>query len=410
MTLQSNTYTHCLANGLQIVHIHHPATTAAWMGVAVDAGSRDETTGQYGLAHFVEHTLFKGTTHRRAWHILNRMETVGGELNAYTTKENTFVYSIFPYTHLSRAVELIADLVKNASFPEHELQREREVVLEEVASYRDMPSEAIFDDFEDLAWQGSTLGHNILGQEEDLRNLHTDDCQRWVSGLYVPQNMVIFSLGPYPPERVFRLLDSHFGTLDHPMVKAERSAPKHYEPQHREVRIDSHQCHVMIGAPVPGFKHEQTPEIALLANIIAGQGMNSMLNVQLRERRGYVYSVEANYAALSDCGLLELYFACDPGKLTRSRRIVQQTIDALCQSPLSERQLTAWKKQHCGQLMVAANSAENTILTAAKQLLYHGRITSLSQSVEQIMDITAERLRTAATLLRPASCSSITFY
>ena len=207
-------YYHTLENGLRLVHV--PTTSqVAWCGLAVNAGSRDEREGHYGLAHFVEHTIFKGTSHRRAWHILNRMERVGGELNAYTTKEGTMLYSVFPGEHLERAVDLLADLVQWSQFPQEELDRERDVVLEEAASYRDTPSDAVYDDFEDLLFAGSELGHNILGRKEDLENLTREDCMRYLKTLYVPSNMVFFSVGPERPERVFRLAEKHLGGMSH---------------------------------------------------------------------------------------------------------------------------------------------------------------------------------------------------
>ena len=218
-------YNHTLSNGLRLVHI--PTTSqVAYCGLAINAGSRDDLPGKAGLAHFVEHTIFKGTKHRRSWHILNRMEHVGGELNAYTTKEGTALYSVFPNEHFERAIELIADLVANSQFPESELTKEREVVMEEIDSYRDTPMEAAYDDFEDLLFAGSSIGHNILGNEHELLSITANDCRHYLDTQYVPENMVFFALGNIKTERLFRLTEKHLGVLNH---KLERAASRSAE-------------------------------------------------------------------------------------------------------------------------------------------------------------------------------------
>jgi predicted Zn-dependent peptidase len=232
--------THTLHNGLRMVHVTSNSPVA-WCGVAVNAGSRDEIEGQYGLAHFVEHTIFKGTTHRRAWHILNRMETVGGELNAYTTKEGTMLYSVFPSQYMERAVELLADLVENSIFPEKELEKELEVVLEEVASYRDTPSDAVYDDFEDMLFADSPLGHNILGIEDDLHKLTSTDCKHYLQTLYAPQNMVFFAVGDTPSNKVFRLAEKYLGTLNRTQQRPERTVPVTNAPCRKVVDMGLHQ-------------------------------------------------------------------------------------------------------------------------------------------------------------------------
>ncbi|MBQ4007959.1 MAG: insulinase family protein, partial [Muribaculaceae bacterium] len=238
-----NTHLHTLDNGLKIIHVQNQSLVA-WCGLAVNAGSRDDPDGRFGLAHFVEHTIFKGTTHRKAWHILNRMENVGGELNAYTTKENTMLYSVFPHGHEQRALELIADLVNWSVFPKAELDKEREVVIEEVMSYRDTPAEAIFDDFEDMVFAGSQLGHNILGVEKDLDNITSQECSAYLKTLYVPGNMVLFSVGPEKPERILRLAEKHFATMNHPLsATAKRTAPPVMPPAHNATHFDLHQSH-----------------------------------------------------------------------------------------------------------------------------------------------------------------------
>ena len=401
-------YYHTLANGLRLVHIMTPSRVA-WCGLAVNAGSRDEASGYYGLAHFVEHTIFKGTTHRRAWHILNRMERVGGELNAYTTKEGTMLYSVFPDEHLPRAVDLLADLVQWSVFPQEELDRERDVVLEEAASYRDTPSDAVYDDFEDLLFAGSELGHNILGRKEDLERLTRDDCMRYLKTLYVPANMAFFSVGPARPERVFGLAEKAFGGMSHALAPRHRSVPTAVAPFNKVILIGTHQAHTVVGAQVPDMKHPLRHAMMLLNNILGGPGMNSLLNVELRERRGYVYTVESTLTLLSDCGWMEIYLGCDPDDVKSSLRVIDRITARLGQELLPERRLEAYKKQYCGQLVVAADSSEFMAMRAGRGLLYHGSVSTVAQTIESIQAVTPEDIARAAAYLAHDRLSSLTF-
>ncbi len=399
---------HTLPNGLRLVHVN-TANQVAWCGLAVNAGSRDENEGHYGLAHFVEHTIFKGTTHRRAWHILNRMERVGGELNAYTTKEGTMLYSVFPHQHLSRAVDLLADLVQWSVFPQSELDRERDVVLEEAASYRDTPSDAVYDDFEDLLFAGSELGHNILGRKEDLENLSREDCMRYLKKLYVPANMAFFSVGPDSPDRVFRLAEKAFGPMSHEMEPRRRTVPPHVEPFRRTINIGTHQAHTIVGARVPDMNHPLRYALMLLNNILGGPGMNSLLNVELRERRGYVYTVESTLTMLSDCGWMEIYLGCDHDDVRSSLRVIERITSRLSQELLPERRLDAYKRQYCGQLVVAADSTEYLAMSAGRGLLYRGRVATIDDTISRIREVTPEQIAQAAEFLRGDALSSLTF-
>ena len=399
---------HTLANGLRMVHIT-TTSQVAWCGLAVNAGSRDEREGHYGLAHFVEHTIFKGTTHRRAWHILNRMERVGGELNAYTTKEGTMLYSVFPRQHLDRAIDLLADLVQWSVFPQEELDRERDVVLEEAASYRDTPSDADYDDFEDLLFAGSELGHNILGRKEDLEQLTREDCMRYLKTLYVPTNMAFFSVGPERPERVFRRAEKAFSTMSHEMAPRHRIVPQEAVPFKRTIQIGTHQAHTIVGARVPDMNHPLRHALMLLNNILGGPGMNSLLNVELRERRGYVYTVESTLTLLSDCGWMEIYLGCDPDDVRSSLRVIERITSRLCQELLPERRLEAYKKQYCGQLVVAADNTEFMAMRAGRGLLYHGSVAAIDETIASIQAVTPEQLAQAAAYLHAERLSSLTF-
>ena len=337
------------------------------------------------------------------------MERVGGELNAYTTKEGTMLYSVFPDEHLPRAVDLLADLVQWSVFPQEELDRERDVVLEEAASYRDTPSDAVYDDFEDLLFAGSELGHNILGRKEDLERLTRDDCMRYLKTLYVPANMAFFSVGPARPERVFGLAEKAFSGMSHALAPRHRAVPTAVAPFNKVIQIGTHQAHTVVGAQVPDMKHPLRHALMLLNNILGGPGMNSLLNVELRERRGYVYTVESTLTLLSDCGWMEIYLGCDPDDVKSSLRVIDRITARLGQELLPERRLEAYKKQYCGQLVVAADSSEFMAMRAGRGLLYHGSVATVAQTIESIQAVTPEDIARAAAYLAHDRLSSLTF-
>jgi len=397
-----------LSNGLRIV-CAHTDSKAGYFGVAINAGSRDECPAHHGLAHFVEHTIFKGTSHRRACHIINRMESVGGELNAFTSKEETNVYSIFPHGNLPRAAELIVDLISDSVFPAAELQKEREVVKEEIDSYLDSPSELIFDDFENLFFKGSQLGHNILGEASNLDGFTSDVCREYIGRHYVPSRMVAFYRGALPPDKATAVIARYFGAMKPRRESAQRIAPALLPVFHERRDIGSHQAHCVMGAAVPGIHSDERQALGLLTNLLGGPGMNSRLNVSLRERRGLVYSVEAGMNLMSDCGLFTVYFGCDPADTRRCMDLVNRELEALTSAPLTPRALEAARRQYLGQLIVTADNHEQMALNAARSTLYFGEATPYEKVREQIMAITPEQLLHAARHLKPALFSSLTF-
>ena len=405
--MKSKYYTHILPNGLRLIHV--PTTShVAYCGLSINAGSRDDLAGKAGLAHFVEHTIFKGTKHRRSWHILNRMERVGGELNAYTTKEGTALYSIFPCEHFERAVELISDLVANSQFPETELNKEREVVLEEIDSYRDTPMEAVYDDFEDLLFADSAMGHNILGNEQDLNNISAADCRFYLDTQYVPENMVFFAMGNIKSDRLFRIVEKHLGPLNHKLDRASRITPIETSVFNKTINIDSHQAHTIVGKQLFSMHDDRRYAAFLLNNILGGPGMNSLLNVAIREKRGYAYTVESSLSLLSDCGFFEIYFGSDEHHVAPSLRIINRTIEELATNPLSEKNLQAAKRQYLGQLLVSSENKEAMALSLGKTYLYHNNIMTDSQLAEHINALTAQQIMDCAALLDPATCSILT--
>lgn len=405
--MKSRYYTHTLANGLRLIHV--PTTSrVAYCGLVVNAGSRDDLAGKTGLAHFVEHTIFKGTTHRRSWHILNRMERVGGELNAYTTKEGTAVYSIFPCEHFARAIELISDLVANSTFPESELEKEREVVMEEIDSYRDTPMEAAYDDFEDYLFAGSAMGHNILGNEQDLRSITSADCRYYLSTQYVPENMVFFAMGNIDSAKLFRLDEKYFGQLNHSLKRIERKVPVEVPVFHKSINIDSHQAHTIIGKQIFSMHDERRYAAFLLNNMIGGPGMNSLLNVAIREKRGYAYTVESSLSLLSDCGLFQIYFGSDERHVAPAIRIIKRIIEELAEKPLSEKALQAAKRQYLGQLVVSGENKEAVALSLGKNYLYYNNVMTDGELAEHINALTAEQIMDCAVKLNPDTCSILT--
>lgn len=392
--------TRVLPNGLTLLHTPAPRSSVGYVGVAVRVGARDEADDDFGLAHFVEHTIFKGTARRRAWHIINRMEAVGGELNAYTTKEETVIYSAFPGNNPARAAELIADLVANSQFPSAELEKEREVVADEIDSYLDTPSEAVYDDFEDMMFEGSPLGHNILGTRKALQNFNSDHCRKYLHRWYVPANMVVFYAGSMSADRAFTIMERAFDIVEGSTPVRSHSIVPQYRQFEVHKPIESHQAHTIMGARVGAIGSPDGDATALLTNILGGPGMNSLLNVALREHRGLVYNVEASTGIFSDCGAIAIYYGCDPDDNDRCAALVRRTIEQVANGLITSRRLEMAKKQYLGQLVVANENLENRVLSNARAQLLLGKVRTAAQAIDQIRAIsTADIARIAASLL-----------
>lgn len=397
-----------LASGLRFVHVRRD-TVAEIFGAATRVGSRDELPGQYGMAHFVEHTIFKGTRKRHSWHIINRMEAVGGEMNAYTSEETTVLYSVFPKGNLARAAELMADLIADSQFPQQQINREREVVLDEISSYLDSPADAIFDSFNELMFAGSPLGHNILGNAKTIPTFTPDVCRTFLNNYYTPQNMVFFYLGPSSAQHVAAIAEKYFGKLQRPVLAQKHHTPAILEPFDVYNSIGLHQCHTIMGARIPGIHSDTRYVFSLLNNIIGGPCMNSLLNVELRERHGYVYSVDSCTSMFSDCGQLTVYFGCDPEHTKPCRKTVTEIFNNLADKPLSERALNAAKKQYLGQLTVAGENKENVALAIGKSTLFNKGVTPAQETTERIRSITQEDIRLAAESIAHPGLSTLTF-
>ena len=382
---------HTLSNGLRI--IHEPSSSkVAYCGFAVDAGTRDEAENEQGMAHFVEHLIFKGTRKRKAWHILNRMENVGGDLNAYTNKEETVIYSAFLTEHFGRALELLADIVFHSTFPQNEIEKETEVIIDEIQSYEDTPSELIFDDFEDMIFRNHPLGRNILGRPDLLKKFRSEDAMAFTSRFYQPSNMVFFVLGDFNFHKIVRQVEKLLVDLPLVTVENQRTIPPLYVPEQLVVHKETHQAHVMIGSRGYNAYDDKRTALYLLNNILGGPGMNSRLNVSLRERRGLVYTVESNLTSYTDTGAFCIYFGTDPEDVDTCLKLTYKELKRMRDVKMTSSQLMAAKKQLIGQIGVASDNNENNALGMAKTFLHYNKYESSESVFRRIEALTAEGL------------------
>ena len=384
--------TYTLENGLRIIHCPSP-TDVVYCGYAINAGTRDEKDNEQGIAHFVEHLLFKGTTHRRAWHILNRMENVGGDLNAYTNKEETVVYSAFLKQHFMRSAELLTDIVFHSTFPENQIEKEVEVIIDEIQSYEDSPAELIFDDFEELIFPDHALGRNILGKPELLRGFGTEDALRFTGSRYKTGNMVFFVLGNIPFRKVTDTIEKLTRDITtHTLPVGERTSPLAYVPRNLTLHRDTHQSHVMIGTRAYDAHNSRRTGLYLLNNILGGPGMNSRLNVALREKNALVYNVESNLTSYTDTGVFSIYFGCDQEDRDRCIELTRKELKKLRDNLMKDSQLSAAKKQIIGQLGVASDNFENCALDMGKCFLHYNRYEEKEEVYKRIESITSNEL------------------
>lgn len=382
---------HTLSNGLRI--IHEPSSSkVAYCGFAVDAGTRDEAENEQGMAHFVEHLIFKGTRKRKAWHILNRMENVGGDLNAYTNKEETVIYSAFLTEHFGRVLELLADIVFHSTFPQNEIEKEAEVIIDEIQSYEDTPSELIFDDFEDMIFRNHPLGRNILGRPDLLKKFRSEDAMAFTSRFYQPSNMVFFVLGDFNFQKIVRQVEKLLVDLPLVTVENQRTIPPLYVPEQLVVHKETHQAHVMIGSRGYNAYDDKRTALYLLNNILGGPGMNSRLNVSLRERRGLVYTVESNLTSYTDTGAFCIYFGTDPEDVDTCLKLTYKELKRMRDVKMTSSQLMAAKKQLIGQIGVASDNNENNALGMAKTFLHYNKYESSESVFRRIEALTAEGL------------------
>ena len=443
--MKYNTYT--LDNGLRIIHLPSDSQVV-YCGYQINAGTRNEEPGEEGLAHFCEHVTFKGTERRKAWHILNWLESVGGDLNAYTNKEGTVYYSAILKEHIARAVDLLSDIVFHSVYPQAEIDKEVEVICDEIESYNDSPAELIYDEFENILFKGSPLGHNILGTAEQVRAFKTEDALRFTQKLYRPDNAIFFAYGDIDFKKLVKLIQKALGecpkgrelacstdcksaetpteeriaektptkeriteetpTGETPTEEMEAGDANHkvqssmFNVQSKVagqtivMQKNTHQAHVMIGTQAYDVNDDRRMPLYLLNNMLGGPGMNAKLNLALREHNGLVYTVESTMVFYGDTGTWSIYFGCDEHDVKRCLRLVRKELDKFMQKPLSDAQLKAAKKQIKGQIGVACDNRENFALDFGKSFLHYGWEKNVDRLYEQVDEITAEQIQAVA--------------
>ena len=394
--------THTLGNGLRIIHLPS-ASPVVYCGYAVAAGTRDEEKGkEEGMAHFCEHMTFKGTTRRTSMNILGYLESVGGDLNAFTNKEETVYHAAVLRDNIDRAVDLLTDIVFHSTYPQTEIDKEVEVIVDEIESYNDSPSELVYDLFENAIYQGHPLGHNILGTAKQLRTYTTTDALRFTRRLYRPDNAVFFAYGDIDFKKLVRLLEKANAVaevalpqLQDGSTTASGELPP-YEARHIEHHMDTHLAHVMLGTRAYGVHDDRRIALYLLNNILGGPGMNARLNISLRERNALVYTVESMTQSYSDTGLWAVYFGCDPKNVNKCLRLIRRELDKVMEKPLSDAQLRAAKKQIRGQIGIACDARESFALDFAKGFLHYGWKKDVTALCDRIDALTADDLQRAA--------------
>lgn len=385
-----------LDNGLRIIHLPN-TSKIAYCGYQIKAGTRNEKPGDEGLAHFCEHVTFKGTQTHTSTAIINKLESVGGDLNAFTNKEDTVFYSAIPVEHFAKAVDVLSDIVFYSIFPQAEIDKEVEVICDEIESYNDSPAELIYDEFENLVFKGHPLGHNILGSADRVRSFATADAMRFTQQYYRPDNAIFFVYGNIDFKRLVKTLEKLT-----PKQQQERAADEAQVvangrlPELTILNHDTHQAHVMIGNRAYSATHPLRIPLYLLNNMLGGPGMNARLNVILRERRGLVYSVESSMVCYGDTGLWAVYFGCDPHDVNRCVRLVKSEFNRLMEKPLSEKTLAAAKKQIKGQLAVACDNNENFAIDFGKSFLHFGDEKDIEKLYQKIDAVTAEQIQQVA--------------
>jgi predicted Zn-dependent peptidase len=400
---------HTLDNGIRLVH-HRIPGLVAHCGLIIDTGSCDETEEEHGIAHFIEHMLFKGTKKRKAYHILSYLEDVGGELNAYTTKEETAIHASFLKEDYSRAVELISDIAFNSVFPEKEIEKEKDVVIEEINSYLDNPSELIFDDFEELVFRNQPIGRNILGSPESVKSFSQRKLCDFIVNNYNTQRMVFCSVGNISNEKIIRLFTAHFANIPFNSTEVRSVNKWTYIPSSLTKEMDTYQNHCIIGNIAYDLKDKRRMGMFLLNNILGGQGLNSRLNMSLREKHGLAYNVESSYNPYGDTGIFSIYFGTDSQYLGKSTSITMKELKKLRTTSLGIIQLSRAKNQIKGYLARGYENHESLMLSLGKSLLSFNRIDTIEEIYKKIDGITAsELLETANEVFEPSKLSTLIY-
>ncbi len=400
---------HRLDNGVRIIHSRSD-TKVAHMGVVVNTGSRDELDGEHGIAHMIEHVIFKGTRKRKAYNVISCIENVGGEIDAYTTKEETCVYATFLKEYYGRAMELFADIIFNSTFPDHECEKEKEVIVDEINSYEDTPGDLIFDNFEDQIFSGHPLGRNILGTPDSIASYNHTNIQRFIGRTYNTDQIAVCSVGPVDFATIVRHAEHYFGPVTaHPRTFI-RQPVNSYKPSHQEVYLNTHQAHCIIGNRAYSIEHPDRLAFELLNNIIGGPNMNCRLNLALREKHGYTYNIESFYTPYTDTGTFGIYFGTDYEKIDRCLTIIRHELRRLRNERLGVLQLDRAKKQMIGQLAISTENYSGQMLNLGRSCLLFDTIDPLSEICEKVSGFTSSYLLDVANdALREDSFSMLIF-
>jgi predicted Zn-dependent peptidase len=401
-----------LNNGIRVIFMQ-VNSTVAHCGLFINAGSRDEFEHEQGIAHYIEHCVFKGTQHRKAFHVLTRMEDVGGEINAYTTKEETCLYTTFLSQHLDRALDLLNDIAFSSSFPEKEIVKEKSVIIDEINAYRDSPSDEIYDRFEDQVYKNHSLGHDILGTASHLKKFKQLDLINFTQRCWNTDEIVISVVGNFKRKNLETLIQKYFGQQPPNLRAFRRIQPADYSPSHAVLKRKNHQAHLVLGARTYGVRDEQRTTLVLLNNLLGGPGMSSRLNLSIREKYGFTYNIDSSYAIYSDTGLWSVYLGTEGNTVERCRDLVMKELKKLREKPLSTLQLHKAKNQLKGQIAIAQESNGSLMLGFAKTFLLFNRVDSFDEICTKIDSITADKIQTISnelfdekqlsTLLYPAN-------
>lgn len=401
---------HTLDNGIRVLHKSNYGSNITHCCLVVNTGSRDELEGKEGLAHFIEHLLFKGTLKRNTYHLLNRIEVVGGELNAYTTKEQTCVHSSFLTEHLDRGVELMTDIIFHSKFPENEMEKEKGVILDEIHSYKDSPEESIQDDFEELIFANHPLGNNILGTPKSVKKLSKEDIRRFIASNYKTHEIILAVYGDYSWEKVKKIAEKYLSVIPENNTARERKAVSLYVPEEKEVRKNIFQSHCMIGNRCYHLSDERKVAALVLSNYLGGPGMSSRLNMEVREKHGICYSIESNYTPFTDTGMISIYMGTDKDKMEKCRALVNKELKKLRENKLGEMALQQAKQKFIGQISLAEENRLSVIIAFAKSILDHGTADSLEEIYRKINAVTSSQiLEISNEIFEPSMLSSLTF-
>ncbi|MFN0031442.1 MAG: M16 family metallopeptidase [Flavobacteriales bacterium] len=384
-----------LSNGIRAMH-QPMEREVAHCGIMIGAGSRHELKHEHGLAHFLEHALFKGTSKRKTHHILSRLDAVGGELNAFTAKEETWVHASFLKADFERAIELITDIAFNATFPAHEIEKEKEVILDEINSYKDSPSDMIFEEFDEILFTGHGMGRSILGSEKSLSTFNTNHLLRFRTRNFTAPRIVFSSAGNIQPDKLMKMLETHLGSMKLSKRSANNEPLPPYKPKHITQKKDIHQVHYLMGLPAFDFNDERRPAFSLLNNILGGPAMNNRLSMNIREKHGIAYQVDSNYAPYSDTGIFSIYLGTEKKNLDKSISLIWKELNQLRNYKLSTRQLSDAKKQMIGQIGLAQDSGSALMFNLGKSLALFNRIDTLEELFQKIDDISAQQMQEVA--------------